>query len=872
MAEPTGFDTLPRDFGADWRAVTAALGRVDLNRPLPPYPHQGQGLTPPFSNTPLAGPYDRFDDPDRPEAIRQSQAALAARQQLADDIYRRLLAVTGVPPVQDRANPTPDELVPRRWLAQLAVNIVDYIDEDDISTPFLFYTADDAGNPTNPPFNPGAGSTTELPRYWVFGTERPNLVVNEVLAQARDATGQQVTGYQTIMFWIELHNTLHGPTPAPVQPQDGYAIPLWMPGIARSANPRATANSQYPPYTLVVHTGLADRSRYNDNVTGVQGPYSDHSVNLPKYESFLPTFSPTSLLSGDPQPDTPQRTPKPYVPAGGYLLVAPRTAVLAPYRDPLAPGTRVPFDTPVTKSSSMYYAAVLPRIPPHDPPDERGGLAVLLRRAPNPHLPVDFNPVFTSGPQAGQLNPWYNPYVTVDYMDKIPLRDIRYTDDDTTYGPNHKSRGKRQPYGAVTKLSGGDVYFHTADSPVADQEVDAVNGIQHTFGRPNFPLPRTGKYDWLVHLDRQPVSPMELLHVSACQPYQLTQRFVRGDNTNPANRFQHQAPWADESRRLYRLFEFLECGSRAAGVRHRGRVPGKINLNTVWDVETFRALCDANPSNHVSSQADVDAIFNRMVALRTPGPGHAPGPTNVDPSAIPPGYRLNRPFLGMGPGPTWADLGSQFPGGLGIEDTFLRSSGGADGTVRLFQKADPAGTHPYLQYQLLTKIYNHLTCRSNVFAVWLTVGFFEVTDATTRPPTQGAEIGRAEGRHVRHRMFAIVDRSNLQAFSTRATAAVTLSPGQPQTTAPVRLAATSGTISHTAHRWETQEGSVLVYEPDTDREETVVVWRRGADLVATFTRAHPDGAQVIRRGNPGPWARYDPRQDRDVVLYFSIIH
>jgi hypothetical protein len=121
-------------------------------------------------------------------------------------------------------------------------------------------------------------------------------------------------------------------------------------------------------------------------------------------------------------------------------------------------------------------------------------------------------------------------------------------------------------------------------------------------------------------------------------------------------------------------------------------------------------------------------------------------------------------------------------------------------------------------------------------------------------------------------MFAIVDRSNLQAFSTTATAAVTLSPGQPQTTAPIQLAATSGTIAHTGHRWEIQEGSVLLYEPDTDREETVVVWRRGADLVATFTRAHPDGAKVIRRGNPGPWARYDPRQDTDVVLYFSIIH
>src|SRR5439155_6914705 len=122
------------------------------------------------------------------------------------------------------------------------------------------------------------------------------------------------------------------------------------------------------------------------------------------------------------------------------------------------------------------------------------------------------------------------------------------------------------------------------------------------------------------------------------------------------------------------------------------------------------------------SEAAIQTLFKQMISpgsnlARTQGPGGTPGPND-------------RPFwpLSVGTIPP----GGQFPHGGGIHETFLRLLA-------------PSGTgHPYLDRELLTKISNHLTTRSNVFAVWLTVGFFEVTYDSTRPGKLGAKLGRTE--------------------------------------------------------------------------------------------------------------------------------
>src|SRR5262249_51490530 len=143
---------------------------------------------------------------------------------------------------------------------------------------------------------------------------------------------------------------------------------------------------------------------------------------------------------------------------------------------------------------------------PAQPEEKSTGLTVLLRRLANPHLPFDDRASIKDNLGDIQANPWYNPYVTVDVMEQVPLRD-------STTRVRYASRGKRQPY---------------ASRP--DQLADQVSArtrqrTQHTFGEPNNPGPASGSNDWLVHLDRELISPAEVLHVSACQPYQLTRRF-----------------------------------------------------------------------------------------------------------------------------------------------------------------------------------------------------------------------------------------------------------------------------------------------------------------------------------------------------------
>jgi hypothetical protein len=894
----------PNEFGNGWRAqvwqqaVPVALQRINLNRTLTPYPlyPKGAPTTPPQQQSTYA---IRFDDPNL-TAVQQQQFAQAQvdRQVLANDIYRTLVALTGAPTPSNQTNPLAgladqQVLAVRRYLAQIAVNIVDFIDEDDIMTPFNFY------NPVDDKLDPGqinakapdiAGPPT-VPAYWVFGTELPHVLLNEALAE--HGTVNAAGTLEPVKVWAELYNPFQtyvsDPVNNPLQNQDAYAVPLWIDKTT------AAGSQPYAPYQLVVSTTIAP-SGVDDNATGAPA-----FVLMQTTADDFKALAPLVKDGTTPQAAAPGLAANAAnIPASSYFLLGPQPLAGADttmFRDPFL-GSKVNApNTPAVRSNNLS-ASVTPA------PINTSGVAVLLQRLANPHLPFDATT---------------NPYVTVDYLTSVPVRAMT----DTTYA----SRSKRQPYGALTKL--GAFPAVTADSPVQDAggPVDTNSNVQHSFGQAN--NPSTTPADWLVHLDRQVISPMELLHVSGSKPHMLTQNFVTRDNGTAAGRtsFQHRAPWFDEgvtppgSRRLYRLFEFLDTNNRAGTDNNprAGRHTGKININAIWDFETFQALCDTQYNGTAGTgpnrfkTTDVQTIWNQILQSRSNGTANGlagvPGPVNVSaayinalnaPYAPQTPYQLNHPFLGLATGFSAAGGDTQNPNGQGLSETLLRQSMSAPGT--LLMEPNPTKTHPYERFELLTKIFNNVTVRSNVFAVWITVGFFDYSTGTLGP-----EIGRAEGRNVRHRMFAIVDRSNSIAFNTttKGITTVTAPTGTSGTSPSYGLQSvnlnTAGVPNdpnpppfntqvvnnpNTGMNWaigsRTQslvQPLVLVYDPGDPAFEEVVVavpvqvpipgpgGGQYYQLQAAFRKTHNANAQVVCCGNPGPWIRpYDPRQDTGLVL------
>ncbi|MDI9444210.1 MAG: hypothetical protein QM844_08590, partial [Planctomycetota bacterium] len=281
-------------------------------------------------------------------------------------------------------------------------------------------------------------------------------------------------------------------------------------------------------------------------------------------------------------------------------------------------------------------------------------------------------------------------------------------------------------------------------------------------------------------------------------------------------------PWTSLVPNFYRLLEYVHVPSRFVDAQVQGnpglmnnpgephvfhppfhfiptyREPGKINLNTIFDHS--EDLIGNQPIYRALANDHALPLWEEFVKARRGYASVAAGDPDPDYGleaglpALP--TRFANPFRSFAGQGLVPPVPGRDPGGTdplylqqivqeGINATLLRAQHGTadpppplDQRLPLFTAAatpNPAPyantlKNPFFQYQSLQRLSNLVTTRSNVYAVWITVGYFEVEKKDEFNPasqahiypegyTFGQELGIDTGEVKRHRGFYIIDRS-----------------------------------------------------------------------------------------------------------------
>lgn len=410
--------------------------------------------------------------------------------------------------------------------------------------------------------------------------------------------------------------------------------------------------------------------------------------------------------------------------------------------------------------------------------------------ATNPYLTVDylgsdvltFNGLSSSG-ELDDLNPIdptlkkaFNSFDRADFEVKWSLDRLLWkgTQDGTA------SLADAIP---VSNPSTGDQHFFPFNLEVSLGQID----LNYRQGPPP---PKGSSFAWLRWNNRPFVSHLELIEVPYTPQGLLTSRFYiknikdnpyDGVNTsspssafpNKAGQFNHLLGFHHDSilapptppinpsgsPALHRALDYLEVPSRFGGTAlnpepswplvpesintNTFRYPGKINLNTISDIRVFRAL--------MGSYGILPTIWQDFELSRR-GNG-------VYPTEIPFPFRAGE-FYNFVPHDSLVRRSAQ--------STLFRAKDPNNTPITpLLEYQPPDSPHAdssrnsYFNYDMRQRLGNLTTTRSSVFAVWVTVGFFEV-DPDTQRPIQ--EIGIEDGTSQRYRGYYLIDRSIPVAF------------------------------------------------------------------------------------------------------------
>jgi hypothetical protein len=194
------------------------------------------------------------------------------------------------------------------------------------------------------------------------------------------------------------------------------------------------------------------------------------------------------------------------------------------------------------------------------------------------------------------------------------------------------------------------------------------------------------------------------------------------------------------------------------------RDPGKVNINTIYNEAVWDAILDGHAG----------PLWAQLVESRRGWAGAGILPINTAyPTVFANPFRSADAHL-------MVPLGSMEQANP-VNATLMRAVGfnAGAGTAPLFPP--PASgvynnplRNPYFCYDGVQRMGNLVTTHSNVYAVWITVGYFEVSfnvssltlpaPAPVKPFALSREVGSDMGSAKRNRAFYIIDRSIPVAF------------------------------------------------------------------------------------------------------------
>jgi len=739
------------------------------------------------------------------------------RQNLARDIFQRLCVACGAKIYVDKTQfvlpqkaavdyelrvvfpmPTPaqtwtvnpSEYDAIRYLAQLAANIVDYIDGDNINTPFVWNPIPStmmAPLPSDNPFNvaeyAGNFDATNLPERVVFGVEKPRLVISETYAEVANAVADESTPSASTDFEVRIFAELlnagnsegvHSPLVGPDGTVPG-SEPLVVPGGMASI----------PSYRLQVYdNGVLVRNelaaRTPENVTGTI------SVAPRLQTNFVNAVQANAALRARVEPNNGAFTADLTPMTGGrngFCVVGPQVAPVGggsdpAYRpDPAGTGptqflVQIPLDAGNPLNQLMYTT---PRREPGQiqtqtlDPLRTNGHAVVLQRLACPYLPE--SPT--------------NPYVTVDAMSQVWVNDairvgrapagMGMTGDramNTPTAPNNHSMARMAPYAGIQPNTPPALNPTVAIMPgtaltIPQVIIPAPTATPHeSFFRhntqtptppPTFPVVDAGlifPFSAPTQLDRRLVNVAELLHVATCRGYELTSQFAAptlnmmtttiNQHLQELNRTLYATGTptgmaADPQVPLYRMFEVLQTKPWNWGIPHGGRTAGAVNVNMLWDQDAttmrskvFDAVLDPQVANRFAA-TDLTGMWTNLKESRTPNwTGTLSQQTiratteEADDTGAP---GTDRPFRGFGTGVfTIPGANPHVREVGGMDSTLLRRRAVGMGAVRPLLTTDQFNINPWVGYEPMRKAFNQLTTTTDTYQVIMTIGYFEVAN------------------------------------------------------------------------------------------------------------------------------------------------